>query len=131
MKAILYRKERDSLKIEKILDDAENKLRIIFPAPISGSLRLGKLVTKVEDGIAEIDTGAVGDGKITPCFYNGAWTSEAESFVLKHGIIHRCDPDAEYIRETGRLVDGLLLRVSELEQKVNELYAKVFNNTIF
>ncbi len=130
MKIIIYEKSVIGYEISEIQDGGGTTLKLILPTPTDGMLKIGCLSEKAELGVCTIEIERLENGSYTPVVFTSSGTLKLEGFILHNGIIHRKDPDSEYIRALSEKLREASERIEILESELSRIKEKIEKTTI-
>lgn len=131
MTTVYYKRRRGSLECENIKLGTEGAIKLRFEDALSGAIRLGAYLKKIDGNSCIFDTGALEDGIYTPKIYLKGATVEAEGFEISNGKPCLLKKDDAYIRALSRELDALKSEIEKLKETLQIHDEKINGNPIF
>ena len=125
MKTIVYKNRLGRYDLIKIKNGSSKKIKLILEEPLNGKITFGNSVFKLSEGVAEIDTGKLCEGKNTPMLYSGGKIRLLEGFIYDGEEISYCLPSPEYVRNLSDSLFYLSERLSSAEEKIKGFEKKI------
>ena len=131
MSVIYYKRLKDRLECENIKNDKEDRLCLRFEEGFKGSLRLGKLIKKIDGNSCVFDTGSLADGIYHPKIHIKGAIVELEAFEIIHGEAKLIPKDDAYIRELSREIEAQRREIANIKDLLTEFDKKINGTPIF
>jgi hypothetical protein len=131
LSVIYYKRRRGNIECESISRGGDNKIELRFEDNITGTVKLGKLLKKIDGKSCIFDTGAMEDGIYRPEIRIADKIIEPEAFEISGGEARLIPKTDAYVRELSGKVELLFRELSKLDEKLRVHDEKINGNPIF